>query len=162
MKPITPCLWFESNAEEAANFYVSLFPRSKIKGKTYYTENTHMPAGTLLTVDLELFGQDFIILNGGALPNDSHKHNHSVSFMAMCETQAEIDDVWDKILKNGGTPEQCGWIRDQYGVMWQVAPVQFRDWLQDKNKNKVNAFMQEMMSQVKFDLAKLEKAFNEG
>ena len=158
MKSIMPCLWFAENAEEAAEFYVSLFSNSKIMGKSYYTEEGPLPAGTLLTVSLKLFGQDFLILNGGPLDT----FNHSVSFIAPCDTQAEIDEIWDKILKNGGTPEACGWICDKYALCWQVVPAIFEEWLQDKDKKKVNAFMKEMRTQVKLDLAKLKAAYDKG
>jgi predicted 3-demethylubiquinone-9 3-methyltransferase (glyoxalase superfamily) len=155
MKKIVPCLWFAENGEEAANFYISLFKNSKIKDKTYYGKNMHLPEGTLLTVTLELFGQEFMLLNGGPLD----PFNHSVSFMVPCESQAEIDEIWDKILKNGGEPEQCGWIRDKFGLCWQVYPAVMDQFMLDKNKEKVNAVMQEMMTMIKLDVKKLEDAY---
>lgn len=157
MKSITPCLWFADNAEEAAKFYTSTFKNSKITAKTYYGKNMHLPEGTILTISMEISGQEFMILNGGPLDT----FNHSISFYVPCKTQGEIDDIWDKILKAGGQEEQCGWIRDQYGVCWQIAPENAFDMITDKNPAKVQAYMDALMKMIKLDKAALEKAYKE-
>ncbi len=157
MKTITPCLWFAKDAEEAAKFYMSTFKSSKITGKTYYTKNMHLPEGAILTITMEIMGQEFMILNGGPLDD----FNHSISFIVPCKDQAEIDALWDKLGKEGEI-EQCGWVRDKYGVCWQVVPDNLSELIDGKNPSKFAAVMQAVMGMVKLDKAALEKACKEG
>ncbi len=153
MKAINPCLWFNTEAEEAMNFYTSIFPNSK-KGKlTYYGDGMHMPKGTVLTATFNLNGNEFMALNGG--PNDTF--NHAISLMALCDTQAEIDHLWDK-LGVGGTIEQCGWLRDKYGVAWQIVPSKLREWIEGGDGAQTQRLMAEVMKMVKLDIATMEKA----
>ena len=121
MQKITPCLWFDSQAEEAANFYVSIFKNSKIGNITRYGEAgakvSGRPKGSVMTVTFEIEGQDFMALNGGP----HFKFSEAISFMVNCETQEEIDEMWEK-LSDGGEKGQCGWLKDKYGLSWQIAP----------------------------------------
>jgi predicted 3-demethylubiquinone-9 3-methyltransferase (glyoxalase superfamily) len=159
IQPISPCLWFDGQAEEAARFYVSVFKKGKVKTITHYPKAGHeihqKLAGTVLTVEFELNGQRFLALNGG--PN--FKFNEAVSLMVLCETQAEIDYYWDK-LTAGGDPNarQCGWLKDKYGLSWQVAPkMALTMWKDPWTPGKERAFMA-MMDMKKMDIAKLKAA----
>ncbi len=151
---ITPFLWFDKEAEEAANFYTSIFKDSSIDAKSYYGDNAPLPKGTLLTVSFTLNGQKFSALNGGPI----FKFNESVSFVVNCDGQDEVDYYWDNLLKDGGKESQCGWLKDKFGLSWQVVPVKMIELLTDKDKEKVNRVMQAMMKMVKIDLPTLEKA----
>lgn len=155
MKAINPCLWFNTEAEEAMNFYTSIFPNSK-KGKlTYYGDGMHMKKGTVLTATFSLNGNEFMALNGG--PNDAH--SHAISLMALCDTQAEIDHLWDKLGEGGGgTYEQCGWLRDKYGVAWQICPSRLREWMEGGDAAQTQRLMDAVMKMVKLDIATMEKA----
>lgn len=152
---IAPCLWFNSNAEEAANFYISIFQNSKIGKVSRYGKNAPMPEGTALTVAFELEGQSFLALNGGPM----FKFTEAVSFVVNCETQKEIDEFWKK-LSAGGQEQQCGWLKDKYGLSWQIVPVQLGKMLEDKDTAKAGRVMQALMKMVKLDLDVLEKAYN--
>jgi predicted 3-demethylubiquinone-9 3-methyltransferase (glyoxalase superfamily) len=114
----TPFLWFDSNAEEAVNFYVSIFPNSKVGATTRYGAGAPGPEGTVMTVQFQLDGQDFVALNGGPI----YKFNEAVSFSVSCETQAEVDRLWDQLTSGGGEAGPCGWLKDKYGLSWQVVP----------------------------------------
>lgn len=148
---ITPCLWFDKNADEAARFYVSVFPNSRILSTSYYTEDMHMPKGTVLTVEFELMGQRFTALNGGP----HFKFNEAVSLMVHCDTQAEIDTYWARLTADGGAEVQCGWLKDRFGLAWQIVPREVADYVHGPRSAEV---MQAVMSMVKLDLAKLRAA----
>lgn len=154
MQGITPCLWFDTQAEEAVEFYTSIIQDSKIGERAYYGEGAPMPAGTLLTVRFELQGQEFLALNGGPL----FKFTHAVSFVLNCETQAEVDRLWEK-LSEGGEVEQCGWLRDKYGISWQVVPTIVGKMMQDPDRERSNRVMAAILKMVKLDIATLEAAY---
>jgi predicted 3-demethylubiquinone-9 3-methyltransferase (glyoxalase superfamily) len=152
---ITPFLWFDRNAEEAAKFYTSVFPRSRILGISRYSENMHLPAGTVMTVAFELFGERFTALNGG--PHVTF--NESVSFVVNCDSQAEIDGYWEKLTSGGGKPVQCGWLADRFGVSWQVVPAPIWEWISGPRSPQV---MQAVMAMIKLDFEKLKAAAERG
>ncbi len=157
MQKVTPFLWFNDNAEEAVNFYVALFDDSRILNISRYGEGTPMPAGSVMTVDFELFGQHFIALNGG--PHFSF--TEAISFMIHCETQEEIDRYWNA-LTAGGTEIQCGWLKDKYGLAWQIVPKMFGELMAKGDQERNNRMMQALMGMVKLDIAALKKAYEEG
>ncbi|MBS1603116.1 MAG: VOC family protein [Bacteroidetes bacterium] len=146
MQKIHPMLWFDNQAEEAANFYVSVFRNSKVNA---IARNN----GSVLTVGFSLDGADFTALNGGPL----FKFTEAVSFVIDCKDQEEVDYYWDKLLA-GGTPSQCGWLKDRYGLSWQVVPKRLIELLQDKDKARAARVMQAMMKMVKIDVRTLEEA----
>jgi predicted 3-demethylubiquinone-9 3-methyltransferase (glyoxalase superfamily) len=154
MQKITPFLWFDTQAEEAARHYVSLFKNSKLGEIARYSEAgakaSGRPAGSVMTVAFELDGQKFVALNGGP----HVQFNHAVSFVANCESQAELDRVWDGLAK-GGTIQQCGWLTDRYGVTWQVVPAVLPRLMQGAKADKV---MQAILQMKKLDIAALERA----
>ena len=156
MQRITPFLWFDNQAEEAANFYVSVFKNSKVKGMTHYTgEEPVGQKGAVMTVDFELDGQQFVALNGGP----RFKFTEAVSFVVNCETQEEIDYYWEKLTAGGGEEVQCGWLTDKYGLSWQVVPSKFFDeWVKDAAG--LQRVMRELMQMKKLDLATLQKAYD--
>ena len=154
MEGMSTCLWFDGNAEEAAKFYASIFPNTKIGAITRYGDAGPKPKGTVMTVEFNLLGQRFVGLNGGP----EFKFNEAVSFVVECESQEEVDRLW-KELGAGGTPGQCGWLKDKYGVSWQIVPIAFLQMLKDKNAKKVDRAMTAMMKMTKLDLAKLEQAY---
>ena len=153
---VTPFLWFDDRAEEAAKFYASIFKNSKVGQVTHYTEQGPLPVGTVMTVGFTLDGEDFVALNGG-------KHdpfNDSISLVVNCDTQAEIDEMWKKLQAGGGKEVQCGWLKDKYGVSWQVVPRELPKWIKDPRK--ANAVMKEVMKMKKLDLNKLKEAYEHG
>lgn len=158
---ITPCLWFDENGEEAANFYVGIFPNSKIKSITRFGEagfEIHRrPAGSVMTVDFELDGNPFTALNGGPL----FKLSEAVSFQVFCETQAEIDRFWEQ-LGAGGDPaaQQCGWLKDQFGLSWQIVPTIMEKLMGDPESEKSQRAMNAMLQMGKLDIAALQKAYD--
>jgi len=153
MEKISPFLWFDTQAEEAANFYTSIFKNSKINGITRYGDAGPGPKGSVMTVAFTLNGQDFVALNGGPI----FKFNESISFVINCDSQEEIDYYWDNLLQ-GGTPSQCGWLKDKFGLSWQVAPTILPKLIQSKDPEKSKRVMQAMMKMVKFDIKTLENA----
>ena len=155
VQKIKTCLWFDTNAEEAANFYISLFPDARISNVSYYGKDQPMPEGLVLTVDFELAGQQFLALNAG--PNVTF--TEAISMMVACDSQAEIDHYWDA-LTDGGAPIQCGWLKDKFGLTWQVYPSAMNDMLQDGTSEQASRFMQAMMKMVKLDIAELQRAYN--
>lgn len=161
MQKITPCLWFDHQAEEAARYYVGIFQNSRITEISHYTEagkETHgQPAGSVLAVGFELNGQPFSALNGGPL----FKFNEALSLQVPCDTQEEIDYYWDKLC-NGGDPaaQVCGWLKDKYGVSWQVFPQEVQKMLLDPDREKAGRAMTAIMTMKKMDLAALRKAYN--
>jgi predicted 3-demethylubiquinone-9 3-methyltransferase (glyoxalase superfamily) len=156
MRGITPFLWFESTAEEAARFYVSVFPNSKITQTTRYGEEGPGPKGTVMTVAFQLDGQEFVALNGGP----QFSFTQAISFVVNCETQAEVDAFWEK-LSQGGKTNQCGWLQDRYGLPWQVVPNAMGRLLGDKDPQRSRRVMQAMLKMTKLDLAELERAYAE-
>lgn len=153
MKNIITFLTINGKAEEAANFYVSVFKNSKITSILRCGADGPGPEGSVLTVTFDLNGQEFVILNYG--PQDSF--TRATSLLIQCETQQEIDDIWAKFL-DGGTPYACGWIADKYGVTWQVTPVKLLEMIADSDKEKASRTFRSMGSMIKFDIAELEKA----
>ena len=154
MKTITPCLWFDREGEEAAKFYCSLFPNSRINSVNHYGENMPQPKGTVMTVAFELNGQPFLALNGG--PN--FKHSPAVSFIVYCNDQAEVDTYWEK-LSAGGEKSVCGWLTDKFGVSWQVTPAVIDKLVTDADPERSSRVMQALMQMKKLDIAALEKAY---
>jgi predicted 3-demethylubiquinone-9 3-methyltransferase (glyoxalase superfamily) len=156
MKKITPFLWFDSEAEEAAKFYASIFKKSKINRVRRYGDEGAGPKGKVMTVEFTLNGQNFVGLNGGP----GHPHTDAISFVVECETQKEVDDYWKK-LSEGGKEIQCGWLKDKYGVAWQVVPGVLLKMISDKNPEKRTRVMKAMMQMVKLDIKKLRQAYNQ-
>jgi predicted 3-demethylubiquinone-9 3-methyltransferase (glyoxalase superfamily) len=153
MQPIFPCLWFDGNGEDAAKLYTSLIPNSRINSINYYGEGGPMPAGTVLTVEFELNGQPFLALNGGP----EFKFNEAVSFTIPCETQEEVDHYWSA-LSAGGEEGPCGWLKDRFGLSWQIVPTVLPKLLSDPDRAKAQRVMTVMMSMKKLDIAPLEAA----
>ncbi len=154
MQKISPFLWFDSNAEEAANFYVSIFKDSKILKIARYGEAGPGPAGSVMVVNFQIEGQDFIALNGGPL----FKFTEAVSFVINCQTQEEVDHYWNKLTAGGGQESQCGWLKDKYGLSWQVTPTILGELLSDKDQKKAQRVMQAMLQMKKIDIAALKRA----
>ena len=162
MQTITPCLWFDSNAEEAVNFYTSVFKNSKIGNILRYGEAGYevhgMPAGTVLTIEFELNGQAFTALNGGPI----FKFNEAVSFQIPCESQEEVDYYWGKLTPGGDeTAQQCGWLKDKFGLSWQVFPMVLIEMLQDKDAAKSGRVMRAMLQMKKIDIKRLQQAYEQ-
>jgi predicted 3-demethylubiquinone-9 3-methyltransferase (glyoxalase superfamily) len=153
MTRITPFLWFDSQAEEAANFYVSVFGNSRILEIVRYGDTGPGPAGSVMTVSFELDGLGFTALNGGPL----FRFNESISFVVSCETQAELDALW-QALSAGGQHDRCGWLKDRYGVSWQVVPAVLPQLLGDKDPAKARRTMQALLRMGKLDIAALKRA----
>ena len=156
MQNITPMLWFDTQAEEAANFYVSVFKKnSKVKQITHYAgEDIPEKKGQVMTVSFELDGQEFTALNGGP----DFKFTEAVSFVINCDTQEEIDYYWENLTAGGGKEVECGWVDDKYGLFWQVVPAKFfAEWVKDAAG--LERVMREVTQMTKLDLAKLQKAF---
>ena len=158
IQKITPFLWFDDNAEEAAKFYTSIFKNSKIIDIAYYGESaaeaSGRPKGTLMTVTFELEGQRFMALNGGPI----FKFSQAISFLVSCETQQEVDDLWKK-LSEGGEVEQCGWLKDKFGVSWQIVPRVLGEMMQDKDAEKSEKVMKALLQMKKIDIQSLQKAY---
>jgi predicted 3-demethylubiquinone-9 3-methyltransferase (glyoxalase superfamily) len=160
IQKITPCLWFDEQAEEAAKFYTTIFNHSKIVSMTRYGEAGHevhgRPAGTVMTVAFELDGHAFTALNGGPV----FKFNEAISFQVSCETQEEVDYYWEKLSEGGDEQaQQCGWLKDKYGVSWQVIPTALLEMLNDPDSEKAQRAMEAMLQMQKIDIAKLKRAY---
>ncbi len=153
MQKIIPFLWFDGKAEEAANFYVSLFKNSRIVNISRYGDAGPGPKGTAMSATFELAGQRFIALNAGP----QFKFSEAISFFINCETQQEVDDLWEK-LSAGGQKSKCGWLKDKYGLSWQVIPTALGDMLHDKDPEKSQRVMQAMLPMDKIDIARLSPA----
>lgn len=149
MQKISPFLWFDTQAEDAARYYVALFPNSKI------TSTSPGPGGTVMTVGFELDGQVFTALNGGP----HFTFNEAVSFVVRCEGAAEVDRYWDSLIADGGQESQCGWLKDKYGLSWQIVPQEFLDLMGSPDKEATGRMFQAMMSMKKLDIGKLKAAF---
>jgi predicted 3-demethylubiquinone-9 3-methyltransferase (glyoxalase superfamily) len=154
MGKITPCLWFDTEAEEAAAFYSSVFKNSRIASITRYGEAGPRPAGTVMTVEFELDGQQFVALNGGP----DFKFTEAVSFQVNCESQDEVDEFWSR-LSEGGEEAPCGWLKDKYGLSWQVVPTRLSELLNDPDPKKSASVSQALFEMRKIDIAALEKAY---
>jgi predicted 3-demethylubiquinone-9 3-methyltransferase (glyoxalase superfamily) len=157
IQKITPFLWFDSQAEEAAKFYVSIFKNSKVREVTRYGESGPGPKGSVMTVVFELDGQEFIALNGGPI----FKFTEAVSFVVNCETQQELDEFWEK-LSAGGQEIQCGWLKDKYGMSWQIVPAILGQLMQDKDPKRSDRVMKALLQMKKLDIAGLKRAYEQG
>lgn len=157
MQKITPFLWFDNQAEEAANFYVSIFKNSKIVVVTHYGDSGPGPKGSVMTVGFQLEGQDFTALNGGP----QFKFSEAISLVVNCQTQAEVDDLWAK-LSAGGEEVQCGWLKDKYGLSWQIVPAVLVEMLSDPDPVKSQRVMQALFKMKKLIIADLKKAYEQG
>jgi predicted 3-demethylubiquinone-9 3-methyltransferase (glyoxalase superfamily) len=160
MQKIIPCLWFDDKAEEAAKFYASVFRNSRIGDVTHYGKEGYeihgRKAGSVLTVEFEIEGQKFVALNGGPV----FKFNEAISFQVHCETQKEIDYYWEKLTEGGDRKvQQCGWLKDKYGVSWQIVPVVLGKMLQDKDTMKSDRVMKALLQMRKLDIMTLERAY---
>jgi predicted 3-demethylubiquinone-9 3-methyltransferase (glyoxalase superfamily) len=161
MQKITPFLWFDGQAEEAAKFYASVFKNSKIGRILRYDEEvtkvseSGQPPGAVLTIEFEIEGQRFVALNGGP----QFKFNESISFVVNCEAQEEVDYYWEKLAAGGGEESQCGWLKDKFGVSWQITPTVLIDMLHDKESAKAERVMKAMLQMQKIDIAKLKAAY---
>ena len=155
MQKITPCLWFDNNAEEAVNHYLSIFKNSKINKVLRCGDAGPGPKGSVLTIAFQLEGQDFIALNGGPI----FKFNEAISLSVDCKSQIEVDDLWEK-LSDGGQESQCGWLKDKFGLSWQVVPSALVEMLQDPDPEKAKRVMAAMMKMGKIDIAKLKQAYD--
>jgi predicted 3-demethylubiquinone-9 3-methyltransferase (glyoxalase superfamily) len=159
MQKITPFLWFDHQAEDAVKFYTAIFKNSKVGRILRYGEeaakisSTGRPVGSVLTIEFEMEGQKFVALNGGPL----FKFNESISFVVNCETQEEVDYFWEKLTADGGHESQCGWLKDKFGVSWQVVPTVLIDMLHDKDPRKSERVMQAMLQMQKIDINKLKE-----
>jgi len=157
IQKITPFLWYSKEAEEAAAFYASIFPKSRVVRVTAFpTESPSGPAGSVKVVEFELFGQAFTAMSAGPLD----PFNHAVSFFVNCEDQAEIDRYWNALLQGGGEPEQCGWLKDRYGLRWQIVPTVLGEMMADKDVAKARRAAEAMMKMVKLDIAALQAAYS--
>ena len=161
IQKITPCLWFDEQAEEAAKFYTSIFKNSRIVSMTRYGEAGHevhgRPAGTVMTVAFELDGHAFTALNGGPL----FKFNEAISFQVSCETQEELDYYWEKLSAGGDKQaQQCGWLKDKYGVSWQVFPTVLLEMINDADAEKSQRVMKAMLQMKKMDIETLKRAYD--
>ena len=156
MQKITPFLWYDDKAEEAMNFYVSIFENSKVLRVTRYGETGPGPKGTVMTAEFQLEGQEFVALNGGP----HFKFDEAISFVVNCETQEEVDYFWHK-LSEGGAESQCGWLKDQYGLSWQVVPTILAEMLQDKDPEKSERVMKAMLQMKKLDTEALKQAYEQ-
>jgi predicted 3-demethylubiquinone-9 3-methyltransferase (glyoxalase superfamily) len=160
VKPITPCLWFDNQAEEAARYYTGIFKNSKIGAISRYGEagkEAHgQKPGTVMTVQFDLNGQPFTALNGGPI----FKFNEAISFQIMCQTQEEIDHYWNKLSEGGDkNSQQCGWLKDKYGLSWQVVPTVLAEMMINPDKEKAGRAMEAMLQMKKLDIAELKRAF---
>ena len=157
MQKFRPCLWYDGNAEEAAKFYVSIFKNSRIKNVTYYSEEvsaaTGQKAGSVMTVLFELEGQEFLALNGGPI----FKFTEAISIMVDCKTQADVDELWEK-LSAGGAKSNCGWLKDKYGLSWQIVPSILSEYMSGKDPAEYRRVMIALMKMDKLDIAKLKQA----
>ena len=157
MQRITPFLWFDGKAEEAMNFYASIFKNSKIGSVTRYGEEGPGPKGAVMTATFQLDGQDFIALNGGP----QFTFSPAISFLVSCETQQEVDELWEK-LSEGGEKQRCGWLKDKFGLSWQIVPTTLGLMLRDKDAEKSRRVMKAMLQMDKIDIEGLRQAYDQG
>jgi predicted 3-demethylubiquinone-9 3-methyltransferase (glyoxalase superfamily) len=154
MKKIRPCLWLDHNVKEAIDFYTAVFKNSKVLNTSYYPEDASGFGGEILVADMEIEDQEFILLNAGPM----FKFNESVSFSIEANTQQEIDYYWEKLTADGGEKSQCGWVKDKFGLSWQISPAMLRDLLQDKDAGKARRVMHAMMKMSKIIIKDIEDA----
>jgi predicted 3-demethylubiquinone-9 3-methyltransferase (glyoxalase superfamily) len=154
MQKITTWLWFDTEAEEAARFYTSVFPDSRITDVSYYGEAGPRPEGMVMTVSFELFGREFAALNGGS---NARIEGHAISFMVDCDSQEEVDRYWSK-LAEGGQEIACGWVTDRYGVAWQIVPKRLRELLNDPDRGRAQRAMAAMLEMTRIEVDELERA----
>ena len=155
MQKITPFLWFDGRAEEAMNFYTSIFKNSKVGGVSRYGDAGPGPKGSVMTASFQLEGQEFVALNGGP----QFKFTPAISFVVSCETQEEVDHYWDKLVE-GGKPSRCGWLDDKFGLSWQIVPAILSKLLGDKEQpEKSQRAMQAMLNMIKLDISGLKRAY---
>ncbi len=154
-RAFTTCLWFDTQAEEAANFYTGIFAGSKLGDIHRHSEAGPGPAGSVLLVEFELNGQKFSALNGGS----QHTFNEAISIVVPCADQAEVDDYWSKLLAGGGQEIACGWLKDKYGLCWQIVPTVFFEMIQGEDAERKERVMRAMFQMKKFDIAGLEAAY---
>ena len=154
MQKIVTFLWFDHQAEEAAKFYVSIFKDSKILSVSRYGDAGPGPKGSAMSVTFQLAGQEFMALNGGPL----FQFSEAISLFVKCETQAEIDELWAKLLEGGGKEQRCGWLKDRFGLSWQIVPTALGELLADKDPEKSKRVMQALLRMVKLDIPALKKA----
>ena len=157
MQKITPFLWYDGQAEEAMNFYISIFKNSKVVTVARYGDAGPGPKGSVMTAAFQLDGQDFVALNGGP----QYKFTPAISFVVNCEAQQEVDELWEK-LSAGGEKNRCGWLTDKYGLTWQVIPTALGRMLQDKDPKKSSSVMKAMMQMDKIDIQRLQQAYDQG
>jgi predicted 3-demethylubiquinone-9 3-methyltransferase (glyoxalase superfamily) len=157
MQKITPFLWFDGKAEEAMKFYVSIFKNSKVGSVTRYGEKGPGPKGTVMSATFQLDGQEFFALNGGPL----FTFSPAISFFVNCETQEEVDELWEK-LSEGGEKQKCGWLKDKYGLSWQIIPSVLGKMLQDKDPDRSRRVMNAMLQMDKIDIETLKQAYDHG
>ena len=155
MQKITPFLWFDNNAEEAMKFYTSVFKNSKIGKVALYPEGSPGPAGTVMVGTFQIEGLEFTALNGGPM----FKFTEAISFVVNCETQDEVDEYWKKLTAGGGQEVQCGWLKDKFGLSWQIVPTILNKLLEDKDKEKAKRVMQAMLKMKKIDIEGLKRAY---
>jgi len=155
MQKISPFLWFDDQAEEAVNFYTSIFKNSKILNLTRYGEVGPGPKDSVMTVAFQLEGQEFMALNGGP----HFKFTEAISFVVKCKTQEEVDDLWEKLSEGGGEKIQCGWLKDKYGVSWQIVPTILGEMISDPNRAKSQRVMEAMLKMKKIEIEGLKKAY---
>lgn len=157
MTQITPCLWFDTQAEEAARFYTSVFKNSRIINTSYYSEAGPRPAGTVLEVSFELDGQSFMALNGGP----EFTFSEAVSFIVDCHGQEEVDYYWDRLLE-GGEESMCGWLKDKFGVSWQIVPSELGEMMSSTDAGKARRVTEALLQMRKLDIAELRRAYEAG
>jgi len=156
MRRIATSLWFDDQAEEAAQFYVSLFPESRVLEVARYGPGAPRPEGSVMTVDFVLGGQNFNALNGGP----DFKFTEAASILVMCETQEEVDRLWDTLTAGGGEPSMCGWLKDRYGLSWQIVPVALTEMLSDLDPKKAQRVMEAMLQMTKIEVPELQRAYD--
>lgn len=156
MQKITPCLWFNGKVEEALDFYTSIFDSARVKDVSYYCEGAPMPAGSIMTATFDLEGQEFMILNAGP----HFTFNEAISFVVHCIDQKEIDFFWDRLTADGGQESVCGWVKDKYGISWQIFSIDLREMMLDPDPEKVQRVMHAVWQMKKLDLEKLKEAYH--
>jgi predicted 3-demethylubiquinone-9 3-methyltransferase (glyoxalase superfamily) len=156
-QPIAPCLWFDNQAEDAANYYVSVFKDSKVLQIERYNETGPDPDAPVLFVEFQINGQPFQALNGGPM----FQFSEAISFSVICDDQAEVDYYWDTLISDGGEASQCGWLKDKFGVSWQIVPRRYFELIRDADRRRAGQVMQRMLQMSKLDVAELETAFNQ-
>ncbi|MGE5365319.1 MAG: VOC family protein [Bacteroidota bacterium] len=156
MQKISPCLWFDDNAEEAVNFYLSIFKDSSIDSTMYYGDEGPGKKGSVMAITFRLFGQSFMALNGGP----HYTFSPAISFFVNCKSQSEINELWDK-LSDGGKTQQCGWLQDKFGVSWQIVPDELDKLLMDSDEEKVRRVTRAMLQMERLDIERLKQAYEE-